>query len=113
MTDATWAVRSAMSLTTRSAASGFEFALHLAGLVTFEHVAFLDVVVAVDAHAAFLAGADFLDIVLEPLEFLEAAIFFDHDAAARHTNLAVALDHPICHVAAGNHAHAGNLEHGA
>src|SRR5438876_12205387 len=97
----------------RKRRAALQFSLHLAGLVALQHIALLDVVVAVDAHAAFLASADLLGVVFEALEFLEAAVLLDDNPPAGHADLAVALDHAIRDITSGDHAHLGNLEHRA
>ena len=53
----------------------------------------LDVVVSVDLHAAFHAALDFLGIILEPLQLLEATILLERglvelpDNAMLHNDL--------------------------
>ena len=42
------------------------------GLEDLDHVAFADVVVVLEGHAAFLAALHFLDLVLEALQGLQA-----------------------------------------
>ena len=52
-------------------------ALHLHSAVALQNIADLDVVVAVDLHAALVAGTNFLGVVLEALELLQTSILLD------------------------------------
>src|SRR5258706_3834301 len=60
--------------------------------VRLEHVEFLDIVVTGELDAAFQAGFDFLDVVLEALERLDREILGDDRPIADETDLAAALD---------------------
>jgi hypothetical protein len=77
-------------------------ALDLDLLVALEDVAFLDVVVPVDLHAALHAGADFLGVVLDALELLELAVVLDDDAVAGDADERVALHGAVGDIAAGD-----------
>ena len=74
--------------------------------VGFQNIADLDVVVAGDLDAAFEAGFDFLDIVLEPLERFEGKILGDDDAVADEANFAAALNVAVGDETAGDVADA-------
>src|SRR5262245_7966942 len=92
----------------------FEGSLHLIDAVGLDDVADLDVVVAGDLHAALEAFAHLADVLLEPLEGLQAGGAIrgrvDHDALANHAHLGVALDVALRDVAAGDGADAADLE---
>ena len=59
--------------------------------VSFNHVAFFDVVVVCDVQTAVVAREHFLDVVFKALERAEFAGIFD-DTVADKANLACALD---------------------
>src|SRR5690606_35128638 len=75
-----------------------------------EDVAFLDVVVADDLHAAFLTGFDFLGVVLEPFELLEDTVLLDDDVVAGDADWRVAFDDTVGDIAASDRAHLGDAE---
>ena len=75
-----------------TAAAGFlELSLNFLHGEALEDVAFLDVVVLGDGHAALVAGGDFLGSVLEALQGADLALM-DDDVVAQHTDLAVPGD---------------------
>src|ERR1041385_7099956 len=81
----------------------------------FNDVAYLDVVEAFEADAAFEAGLHFADVVLEAAQRADLA-FEHHDVVAQQTRcrLARARDAAVRHHAAGNRAdlrHAEYLSH--
>src|SRR3569833_2362151 len=57
-----------------------------------DDVADPDLVVVVERHAAFLAGHDAGDIVLEPLQRLQLAALVDHPVVADEPDMSAALD---------------------
>src|SRR5206468_2708206 len=70
--------------------------------VRLEDVADLDVVVAGELDAAFEAGLDLADVVLEALEGLDRQVLGDDHPAAGEADLAAALDVPVGDVAASS-----------
>lgn len=80
--------------------------------VALHHVALFDVVIALQAHAAFKARAHFLHVLLVVLQGGQLA-GEHHHVIPQQTHLGVALHLAILHIAAGNGARAGNLEHAA
>src|SRR5262249_51212499 len=84
--------------------------LHLDLLVTLQHVAFLDVVVPDDLHAAFHAGTDLAGVVLVPLELLQAPAVLDDHVVASDANKRVALHHAVGDIAPGDGADLRDLE---
>ncbi len=68
-------------------------ALDLLDAVAFDDVADAHVLVVLEGHAAFLAGDDFLDLVLEALEGRQLA-FVDDDIVADQAHIGAALDVP-------------------
>src|SRR5690349_6160871 len=75
----------------------------------FNDVAGPDVFVVLESHAAFLAGWDFLDLVLEALERFELA-FMDDDVVAQQAHAGAALDDAFGDLAARDLADLGDLE---
>ena len=68
------------------------------------------VLIALERHAAFLAGHHFFDFVLEALERRQLA-FVDHDIVADQADMRAALDLAFGHAAAGDLADLGDVEH--
>src|SRR3546814_5500986 len=68
----------------RTAESGSEIACDLLDLEAFDDVAFADIVVILERHAALVARLDLAHVVLEALALLEAA-FVDHDVVAQRS----------------------------
>src|SRR5262249_33918718 len=73
------------------------------------HVAFLDVVKVADGDTAFHAVADFAGIVFEAFERRDFS-FINLHAVAHQTNIGVALDDAIEHIASGHGADLGYAE---
>src|SRR5215510_7447036 len=77
--------------------------LHLLDAVALDRVALAHVLVALECHAAFLAGAHLADVVLEAFELRELAVVND-DVVADQTHIGAALhravdDAAACHLA--------------
>lgn len=70
-----------------------------------DHVAFLDIVVVLDADTALESGGDFLCVVLEPLQRRDLA-FVDHDAVANQSDLGVSYDLALLDIRAADDAYA-------
>src|SRR5262249_51356005 len=86
-----------------------ERALHLLDAVALDRVALPHVLVALEGHAAFLAGAHLARVVLETLELRELAVV-DDDVVADETHIGAALDHAVGDAAAGDLADLGHRE---
>ena len=74
---------------------------HLFGHEGFDDIALLDVIEVLDAHAALLPGAHFVDIVLEAPQRAELA-GVDHDAVAQQMDLRALGDAAFLNHAAGD-----------
>ena len=74
-----------------------------------DDIAFLDVVVAFQTHAALEASRHFLDVFLVVLQAAQLALEHD-DILAQQANLRIALHLAVGDVAAGDNARARNLE---
>src|SRR5262249_6858777 len=85
-------------------------ALDLDLAIALENVALLDVVVPDDLHAALHAGPDFLRVVLEAFELLEAAIVLHDHAVAGNADKRVALHRAVRDVAPRAGASLADLE---
>src|SRR5215211_6712127 len=83
-------------------------ALHLFDAVALDRVARAHVLVALEGHAAFLAGQDLACVVLEALELRELAVV-DDDVVADQPHVGAALDHAVGDAAA---RHLADLGHG-
>src|SRR3954452_8170065 len=81
--------------------------LHLVGL---DHIAFLDVVEALDDQTALEALADLRGVVLLALQGRQVGTLDDHCAVADDTHLGVAPDHAAGDHAAGDVADLGGPE---
>src|SRR5678816_1387915 len=79
-------------------------------LVALDLVTRLDVVVLLDADAALVAVAHFVDVFLEAAQRFELALE-DHGVVAQHADRLVPLDHALHHHAAGNRAELRAAEH--
>src|SRR5204863_6942866 len=84
----------------------------LADLVGLDDVAFLDVLVSLDADAALVTGGDVSHVVLESSQRMQLALVND-DPIADQTNLRVTRDRPAGDVAARDDTLLGNPERGA
>src|ERR1700754_2167472 len=80
-----------------------------ARLEDLEHVALLDIVVAVEEDAALEALRDLADVVLEPLQLRDRRRV-DHGAVADHANARIAADDPVGDHAARDRAEARDAE---
>src|SRR5689334_10552280 len=78
-------------------------ALDLARLVDLEHVAFLEVVEALEQDAALEALLDLADVVLEALELRDPRLV-DHGAVAHDADVRVAPHLAVRDVRAGDRA---------
>src|SRR5438445_2514671 len=86
----------------RSAASAFlQRALHLLDAVALDRVALPHILVVLERHAAFLAGAYLARIVLETLQLRQLAVV-DDDVVADEADIGAALHHAVGHAAAGD-----------
>src|SRR3546814_371449 len=94
----------------RTAESGSEIACDLLDLEAFDDVAFADIVVILERHAALVARLDLAHVVLEALELLEAA-FVDHDVVAQEADLGAALHDAFRYHAAGDLAEPADGDH--
>ena len=63
-----------------------------------------------EGHAAFLAGLDLVDLVLEALERLQGAEFEHHDVVADDPHAGALADHALGDPAAGDPADLGDVE---
>ena len=92
---------------------GPEWRLERAGnfldLERFDHIAFANIVIVFDGHAALKAVADFADIVLEAPERPELTLIDDH-VIAQQTASGIAADDAIHDTATGNLADLGDRE---
>src|SRR5689334_16779220 len=68
-----------------------ERALHRLDAIALDHVALPHVLIALERHAAFLAGDHLARVILEALELRELA-FVDHDVVADQPHIGAALD---------------------
>src|SRR5690349_22098670 len=84
-------------------------ALDLTRLVDLEHVAFLEVVEALEQDAALEALLDLADVVLEALQLRDPGLV-DHGAVADDADVRVALHGAVRHVRAGDRAEARDAE---
>ena len=66
-------------------------------------IAFLDIIVVLNAHAALIRGCNFLHIVLEALEGIQVALV-EYDAVTDYANLSVTLNLAVLYIAACNRA---------
>src|SRR4030088_239641 len=80
--------------------------LHMKAL---ENIPNLDVVEVGNACTALKSGAHFTRVVLEPAQRTDAP-GINHDAFAKHADLAVALEHTVQYVASRDRAHALDAE---
>src|SRR5262245_47756603 len=92
------------------AASGGQLARDLFHLEAFDHVADLDILIALEGHAAFVAFLHLAHLVLEALEGLEGALV-DHDVVAQQAHLGAPLDLALGDHAAGDLADLADVEH--
>src|SRR6185437_16300623 len=76
-------------------------------------VADLDVVVVGELDAAFEAGLDFLDVVLEAFERLDREVFGDDRPAAGEADATAALNVAVGDQTAGDVADLADLDDGA
>src|SRR5205085_4688759 len=83
---------------------------NLLDLEALDHIANLDVLVVLEGHAAFVALADLADLVLEPLQRLQAALM-DHDIVAQQPHFGAPPDDSLSDHAAGDFAGSGDVEH--
>src|SRR5262249_42803210 len=79
-------------------------------LEALDLVALLDVLVALEGHAAFEAFLHLAGLVLEALQGLQRT-FVNHDVVAQQADLGAALDQALGHHAASDLAHLGDVEH--
>ena len=84
--------------------------LHFFHNKALNDIAFLDIIVVLDAHAALIRGCNFLHIVLEALEGIQVTLV-EYDAVTDYANLSVTLNLAVLYIAACNRACAGDLEH--
>src|SRR6478735_3081931 len=100
--------RPSLSWSERSRGSS-EAALDLFDAVALDHVARAHVLVVLEGHAAFLAGDDFLCIVLEALELPQLALV-DDDVVADQADIGAALDRAVGNAATGDLADLRDVE---
>src|SRR5262249_54080551 len=75
--------------------------LHRLDAIALDHVALPHVLIALERHAAFLAGDHLAHVVLEALELRELA-FVDHDVVADQPHVRAALDLAVGDAATGD-----------
>src|SRR5215212_1463043 len=90
-------------------ARALEAAPHLFHAVALDDVADAHVLVALEGHAALLAGRHFARVVLEALELAEPA-FVNHDVVADEPDMGAALDHAVEDAAARDLADLRDVE---
>src|ERR1700693_1092847 len=94
----------------RRGSSALQGAGYLLDFKALDYVADLNVLIVLEGHAAFVAVANLADLVLEPLQRLQAALV-NHDVVAQQPNLGAAPNHALRDHAAGDLADPGDVEH--
>src|ERR1700721_362277 len=79
-----------------------ERALDLFEVEALDQVGGLDVLEALEGHAAFLAGGDFVHLVLEPLQGLQHAELEHHHAVTDDPDARALADRALGDAAAGH-----------
>ena len=72
--------------------------LHFFHNKALNDIAFLDIIVVLDAHAALIRGCNFLHIVLEALEGIQVTLV-EYDAVTDYANLSVTLNLAVLYIA--------------
>src|SRR6185312_5058420 len=88
-----------------------ERALHHFNVEAFDYVALLDVLERAKAHAAFLAGDDFVHFILEALQRGQHTHFLDDDVVAQDTHFGALAHNAFGYTAAGDLADLGDVKH--
>src|SRR5688572_14911294 len=83
---------------------------HFDARETLDLVAYLHVVVVLDADTALGAGTNFIDVILEATQRLQSA-FEDHHVVAQDADRIVATDVPVRHDATRDRAELAGAEH--
>src|SRR5688572_21292315 len=76
----------------------------------FDDIADTHILIALERHAAFLAGLYLAHLILEAFESGKRSLM-DDNIVADQADLRAALNGALGHAAAGNFAHPGNVEH--